>query len=84
MGEVVNLRLARKRVARQQREALAQANRASHGRTKAKREATEAQQATANRRLDLHRLDNGAPKDRPKEADPAGRSNETDPADRPT
>ena len=37
MGEIVNLRLARKRKLRSERETAAEQNRASHGRTKSER-----------------------------------------------
>lgn len=43
MGEIINLRLARKAKARAADKAEAQANRTKHGRTKAERQATEAE-----------------------------------------
>lgn len=43
MGEIINLRMARKAKARAADKAEAQANRARHGRTKAERQATEAE-----------------------------------------
>lgn len=52
MGEIVNLRLARKAAARRSKEAEAAANRLSHGRTRAEREATEAEAARTARLLD--------------------------------
>lgn len=58
-GEIVNLRLARKRKARAQAEADAAVNRAAHGRAKAEKKATAAREALEARRLDGHRLDDG-------------------------
>lgn len=58
-GEIVNLRLARKRKARAQAEADAAANRAAHGRAKTEQKATAAREALEARRLDGHRLDSG-------------------------
>lgn len=52
MGEVVNLRRARKAAARQSKEAEAAANRLTHGRTRAEREATKAEATRAARLLD--------------------------------
>jgi hypothetical protein len=52
MGEIVNLRLARKAAARRSKEAEAAANRLAHGRTRAEREATEAEATRAARLLD--------------------------------
>ncbi len=52
MGEIVNLRLARKAAARRTREADAATNRAVHGRTRAEREATKAETLRAARLLD--------------------------------
>lgn len=43
MGEIINLRMARKAKARAADKAEAQANRAKHGRSKAERQATEAE-----------------------------------------
>lgn len=50
MGEVVNLRSARKAAARKQAEAQAAANRARHGRTRAER-ARDEQEAERTARL---------------------------------
>ncbi|HVI97797.1 MAG TPA: DUF4169 family protein [Sphingomonas sp.] len=58
MGEVVNLRLARKAKARAAKQTIAAANRAAFGRTRAERRAAEAERT----RLD-HDLD-GAKRDR--------------------
>ncbi|WP_421855111.1 DUF4169 family protein [Novosphingobium sp.] len=52
MGEVVNLRLARKAAARRSKEAEAAANRLAHGRTRTEREATAAEATRAARLLD--------------------------------
>ncbi len=52
MGELVNLRMARKSRARAVREATAQTNRAIHGRTKAERCADEAVKAHTEKALD--------------------------------
>ncbi|CAG0996731.1 MAG: DUF4169 family protein [Rhizobiaceae bacterium] len=64
MGEVVNLRLARKRKARVDREQVAERNRAVHGRTKAERERDAAEASRTVRFLDGHRRggrDDGTP-----------------------
>ncbi|GEN98915.1 hypothetical protein NSE01_07480 [Novosphingobium sediminis] len=52
MGEIVNLRLARKAATRRSKEAEAAANRAAHGRTSAERDATKAENVRAARLLD--------------------------------
>ena len=52
MGEVVNLRQARKRRDRAERAAEADANRAKHGRTIAERDAEAAEEALRDRTLD--------------------------------
>lgn len=57
MGDVVNLRLARKAAARSAKEAQATANRAVHGRTRAERAATKAEAARAARLLDGAKLE---------------------------
>jgi hypothetical protein len=54
MAEIVNLRMARKRAARKEREALAEANRATHSVPGVKRKAVEAERRLADRRLDGH------------------------------
>ncbi len=56
MAEIVNLRRARKRRARQEAEQQAQQNRIAFGRTKAERSHTEAERDKAARTLDGHRL----------------------------
>jgi hypothetical protein len=54
-GEVVNLRKARKRNARQKAETDADANRLTHGISKAERRLAEAARALSGNRLDGHR-----------------------------
>ncbi|WEX11374.1 DUF4169 family protein [Chelativorans sp. AA-79] len=55
MGEVVNLRLMRKRKVRADKERLAEENRARHGRTRADREAERLNKAFGTARLEAHR-----------------------------
>jgi hypothetical protein len=57
MTEVVNLRQARKRKARADRESKAAENRVAFGRTKAERRLADAGNDLERRRLDLHRRD---------------------------
>ena len=57
MGTVVNLRSHRKKKARQQKAAVATANRAAHGQPKPERTARAAQRQADERTLDGHRLD---------------------------
>ena len=52
MGEVVNLRLARKAKRQADKETAAAANRAAFGRTKAEKAAAEAEATRLNRDLD--------------------------------
>ena len=59
MGEIVNLRRARKQAARRLAEETAAANRLRHGRSKAERELEAARDAKAGRELDGHRLEPG-------------------------
>jgi regulator of protease activity HflC (stomatin/prohibitin superfamily) len=59
MGDVVNLRTARKRVKRRQAEQEAQANRLAHGQPKAERALSEAHSDKARRDLDQHRIETG-------------------------
>ncbi|MBE0692193.1 MAG: DUF4169 family protein [Aquamicrobium sp.] len=64
MGEVVNLRLLRKRKARADKEQAAERNRAAYGRTRAERERDEAEAERTRAFLDGHRRDvrdDGAP-----------------------
>lgn len=55
MGEVVNLRQARKARDKRQRGEKAQENRVAFGRTKAERELTSSQKRLDAARLDAHR-----------------------------
>ena len=55
MGEVVNLRTARKARDRKARETVADANRALHGRTKAERAADDGARARIDKNLDSAR-----------------------------
>ena len=59
MGDVVNLRTARKRAKRRDAEQKAAANRLAHGRTKADRTATRSRNDKAQRSLDQHRVETG-------------------------
>lgn len=70
MGDVVNLRLARKRKARVERDRSADENRLLHGRTKADRDAAEATAARTHRQHEAHRRD----RQRDGGEDKAGRS----------
>ena len=55
MAEIVNLRRARKNKARAAAETEAASNRLVHGRTKADRNKTEAEQKAVDRKLDGHK-----------------------------
>jgi len=55
MGEVVNLKSARKAKARAATEAKAQANRIAFGRTKAEKQTSKAEREAADRKLDGHK-----------------------------
>jgi hypothetical protein len=57
MNEIINLRRVRKGKARAAAEAEAEANRAAHGRTKAERNLSKAQQEANARKLDGHKRD---------------------------
>lgn len=57
MAEIVNLRLARKRKARAESDAVAAANRAKFGLTKAEREKRRLEEQLAAKQLDGHKLD---------------------------
>lgn len=59
MGEIVNLRRARKARIRRETEKKAQENRAAFGRTKSESTLTAARIAHETARLDAHRLDRG-------------------------
>lgn len=68
MAEIVNLRRARKAKVRSNAEAEAYANRIAHGRTKAEKQHTAAEQALSIKRMDGLRLDG---EKRPADADTA-------------
>jgi hypothetical protein len=57
MAEIINLRQARKQKARAEKEARAEQNRITFGRTKAEKELTKAERELAQRRLDSHKRD---------------------------
>jgi hypothetical protein len=57
MGGVVNLKLARKRKAREAREIEASANRTKFGTPKAQRKLTEAKRDLERKRLDSHKIE---------------------------
>ncbi|NBJ11939.1 DUF4169 family protein [Microvirga arsenatis] len=57
MAEIINLRQARKNKARAEKEARAEQNRISFGRTKAEKKLTKAEQELAKSRLEAHRRD---------------------------
>jgi hypothetical protein len=59
MGDIVNLRRARKRAERQIAEQKASANRRLHGRSKAERELDAESNAKARRDLEHHRIETG-------------------------
>lgn len=62
-GDVVNLRLFRKRRERSEKERQAEQNRISFGRTKAEKSLTEALNKKAERSLDQGRLDHASSED---------------------
>jgi hypothetical protein len=57
MGEIVNLRRARKERARREKDVQAQENRVAFGRAKVEREFTSAQNRLEADRLDAHKRD---------------------------
>ena len=57
MGEIVNLRRARKDAKRRENAVRAVENRLAHGRSKAERKLEEAQAEKARRELDAHRVE---------------------------
>ncbi|WP_243371725.1 DUF4169 family protein [Microvirga solisilvae] len=57
MAEIINLRQARKNKARADKEARADQNRITFGRTKAEKELTKAERELAQRRIDAHKRD---------------------------
>lgn len=64
MGDVVNLRQARKQKARADKARTAEGNRARFGRTKAERATLEAETASRTRMLEGHRRENDTIKDK--------------------
>ncbi|AMK21991.1 MULTISPECIES: DUF4169 family protein [unclassified Sphingobium] len=58
MGDIINLRQARKAKARADKDRLAQSNRAKFGRTKAERQAQSLEEERKNRQIEGARLDN--------------------------
>ena len=63
MGDIVNLRQARKRAARKDREAEAAANRAKFGRTKAERTVQDREAQILKKTLDGAKRDDETPED---------------------
>jgi hypothetical protein len=59
MGDIINLRTARRRAARRKAEQSAEEKRLVHGRTKSERTLTAARDKKAQRKLDQHRIGNG-------------------------
>jgi hypothetical protein len=57
MAEVVNLRTFRKRKEREEKETVAQVNRAAFGRTKSEKELSKAKRALEKKTLDKHKRD---------------------------
>lgn len=57
MAEIVNLKLARKRRDRAEKDVVAEQNRQKFGRTKAERDKETATRALESRKLDGHKLD---------------------------
>jgi hypothetical protein len=57
MGEVVNLRRARKDRAREEAGKAAEANRIAFGRTKAEKSLTQAERKLAEQRMEGHRIE---------------------------
>jgi hypothetical protein len=56
MGDIINLRRARKAKTKVERDREAEANRAMHGRTRVERNQSGAEKRRADRKLDGHRL----------------------------
>ena len=67
-ADIVNLRQARKRKARSEREAQADDNRLKFGRTKAEKLASKRERAVLEKTVDGHRL--GASEDEPQDTAP--------------
>ncbi|MBD8890543.1 DUF4169 family protein [Roseibium litorale] len=60
-AEIVNLRQARKRKARSEREKTADANRVAFGRSKAERQLSGKTKALETARIEAHRVDQSTP-----------------------
>lgn len=61
MGDLVNLKQIKKRIAREEAEKQAETNRIRFGRTKGERSRDEQQAQRASDILDQHRIDDGTP-----------------------
>ena len=59
MGDLVNLRTARKRVKRRQAEQAAASNRIAHGRSKSERAVEQLRTDKAQKSLSQHRIETG-------------------------
>ena len=59
MGDIVNLRKARKSAEREREQTLAAANRLKHGRSRPERELEASRLSKARRDLDQHRIKTG-------------------------
>ena len=58
MAEIINLKQARKRKARDEKNKAAEANRRAFGRTKAEKQVTKLEKTRAEKLLDGHKLGN--------------------------
>ncbi|WP_024576335.1 MULTISPECIES: DUF4169 family protein [unclassified Afipia] len=61
MGDLVNLKQIKKRIAREEADKQAETNRIRFGRTKGERSRDERQAQRASNILDQHRIDDGTP-----------------------
>ncbi|MBN9594008.1 MAG: DUF4169 family protein [Afipia sp.] len=61
MGDLINLKQVRKRIARDEAAKQSEINRARFGRTKGERNRDALQARRANDALDQHRIDDGTP-----------------------
>jgi hypothetical protein len=59
MGDIVNLRTARKQAKRREAEQKAASNRLTHGRSKRERTLEQSQSEKARKSLDQHRIETG-------------------------
>ena len=59
MGDIVNLRIARKQAKRRQADKKAASNRLGHGRSKAERALDQSRSDKAREGLDQHRIETG-------------------------